>query len=131
MFCIFLQVMCLGLWCLNVLYVSTGNVFGSLAFKCFVLQVMCLGLWCLNVLYISTGNVFGSLEFNRRDLMAVNIQRARDHGVADFNTVRRAYGLDDRDWDDIITHTDIPETVIIIILARINGYCGTTGIYIK
>lgn len=29
----------------------------------------------------------------RMDLVAVNLQRARDHGLADFNTVRQAYGL--------------------------------------
>ncbi len=29
----------------------------------------------------------------RFDLVSLNIQRARDHGVADFNTVRMAYGL--------------------------------------
>lgn len=40
------------------------------------------------------GNVFGPLEFPRRDLMAVNIQRARDHGLPDFNTAREAYGLE-------------------------------------
>lgn len=39
------------------------------------------------------GNVFGPLEFPRRDLMAVNIQRARDHGLPDFNSARRAFGL--------------------------------------
>ncbi|CAB3380635.1 Hypothetical predicted protein [Cloeon dipterum] len=39
------------------------------------------------------GRVFGPLEFSRRDLMAVNIQRGRDHGIPDFNTAREAYGL--------------------------------------
>lgn len=48
------------------------------------------------------GNVFGPLEFSRRDLMAVNIQRARDHGLPDYNTVRQYYNLPKREkWEDI------------------------------
>lgn len=39
------------------------------------------------------GSVFGPLEFSRRDLMAVNIQRGREHGLPDYNTARRSYSL--------------------------------------
>lgn len=40
------------------------------------------------------GRVFGPLEFSRRDLMAVNIQRGRDHAIPDYKTARRHLGLD-------------------------------------
>jgi dual oxidase len=48
------------------------------------------------------GDVFGPLEFPRRDLMAVNIQRGRDHGLPDYNTARELFGLPRiENWTDI------------------------------
>ncbi|KAK3606293.1 hypothetical protein CHS0354_037969 [Potamilus streckersoni] len=49
-------------------------------------------------------HLFGPLEFSRRDLVAINIQRARDHGLSDYNTIREAYGLPRRQtWEEINT----------------------------
>ena len=39
------------------------------------------------------GKVFGPLDYTRRDLMAVNLQRAREEGLPDYNQARLAYGL--------------------------------------
>ncbi len=50
--------------------------------------------------------VFGPLDFTRRDLMAQNIQRGRDHGLPDYNTARVSLGLPRKD-----SFTDINELV--------------------
>ncbi|KAF6254205.1 heme peroxidase [Scenedesmus sp. NREL 46B-D3] len=38
-------------------------------------------------------NLFGPSHINGTDLLAINIQRGRDHGLPDYNTCRRLFGL--------------------------------------
>lgn len=50
------------------------------------------------------GKVFGPLEFSRRDLMAINIQRGRDHGLPDYRTARKFLLPKNKSiesWDDL------------------------------
>ncbi|XP_048733941.2 dual oxidase 2-like isoform X2 [Ostrea edulis] len=56
-------------------------------------------------------HLFGPLEFSRRDLVAINIQRGREHGLTDFNSVRKAFGLDAVDWSNLTTNRDIRPAV--------------------
>ena len=39
------------------------------------------------------GKVFGPLDYTRRELMGINMQRAREEGLPDYNQCREAYGL--------------------------------------
>lgn len=58
------------------------------------------------------GQVYGPFHYSRRDLMAINIQRGRDHGLPDYNSARIAYGLDPvRNFEDINALYGADETV--------------------
>ena len=53
-----------------------------------------------------TGNpVIGSL-----DLASFNIQRGRDHGISDYNTIRKEYGLlQNKEFSDITSDTQVQD----------------------
>lgn len=52
-------------------------------------------------------HLFGPLEFSRRDLVAINIQRAREHGLTDYNSIRKAFELDPLSWENVTKHLDV------------------------
>eukprot|EP00127_Corallochytrium_limacisporum_P005456 Clim_evm4s206 gene=Clim_evmTU4s206 len=51
------------------------------------------------------GFVVGPLESARRDLMVLNINRGRDHGLPSYNVVRQSLGLAPRTFEEILPDT--------------------------
>ncbi|MBO57821.1 MAG: peroxidase [Euryarchaeota archaeon] len=54
--------------------------------------------------------MFGPPGSGGLDLCAIDIQRGRDHGIPDFNTVRESYGLERySNWSDITSDIEVQE----------------------
>ncbi len=56
------------------------------------------------------------------DIPAINIQRARDHGVPDYNTCRRAFGLPPvKNFSDITPDEQIAATLDQLYNGNVNN----------
>ena len=50
----------------------------------------------------ASGKCFGPLHFSRTDLVSTSIMRGRDHGLPDYNSARKSFGLREiKRWEDI------------------------------
>ena len=69
----------------------------------------------LDLYLLLTGKTFGPLHFSRQDLGVLTIMRGRDHGLADYNTVRKTLKLGEiKSWTDL--NPDLPDSVCTIFL---------------
>ena len=70
--------------------------------------------------------LFGQPGMGGFDLASLNIQRGRDHGIADYNTVRMAYGL-----EPVKSFADISsDTVVQSQLASVYGTVDSIDLWV-
>jgi len=59
--------------------------------------------------------MFGAPNAGGMDLCAIDINRARDHGMPDYNTVRNALGLGEiNNWSEITSDIDLAEKLLSV-----------------
>ena len=76
-----------------------------------------------NLLFNVGGNTSG------RDLFAINIQRARLHGLADYNTIRESFGLDKvTSFADITSDTELQAKLEDIYEGNVNNIDAFVGL---
>jgi dual oxidase len=76
-------------------------------------------------------NLFGPLEFSRRDLAAINVMRGRDHGLPDYNTVRKLHGMNMvTDWGQINPALNSEHPEIFTNLAQLYGSLLDIDLYV-
>ncbi|KAL9649500.1 hypothetical protein ABK040_000739 [Willaertia magna] len=67
----------------------------------------------------------------RLDLAARNIQRGRDHGLPDYNTIRKAVGLPTVDATQITTNTEVRDKLIQFFGNNLNNLEPWLGILVE
>ncbi len=76
-------------------------------------------------------NLFGPMEFSRRDLAALNIMRGRDHGLPDYNTVRKCNNLPViTEWGQINPKLNATNPEIFYEMARLYGDLNDIDLYV-
>jgi len=77
-------------------------------------------------------SIYMHVELTRNRCLTIYIQRGRDHGIADYNTVRESYGLKRKNnWTDINpfynTQVETLRVLSILIPHTLLSHCITVS----
>ncbi len=73
--------------------------------------------------------LFGPPGSGGLDLLAINLQRGRDHGIVDYNTMREDFGLAPVDsFDDITSDSDLADAIAAVYDDNIDNIDAWVGL---